>query len=99
MPTASPTDPQLQLPVAEEQQTGKAPFESWGRYPNYAAKVLPLRWQSDFPAVTAALHNGALPVGMGRSYGDVYLLTTPNPLLTTALTPPIHFLPQTALLT
>src|SRR5260370_25200258 len=99
MPTASPTDPQLQLPVAEEPLPGKAPFESWGRYPNYAAKVLPLRWQSDFPAVTAALHNGALPVGMGRSYGDVCLLKDGNLLLTTGMDRLIDFDPETGLLT
>ncbi len=61
-----------------ERSTGKAPFESWGRYPTYGAKILPLHWQSDFPAITAGLHNGALPVGMGRSYGDVCLLKDGN---------------------
>ena len=59
-----------------------SPFESWGRYPTYDARVLPLHWQSDFPAITAGLHNGALPVGMGRSYGDVCLLKDGNLLLT-----------------
>ena len=99
MPTASPTDPQLQLPAAEEQLTGKAPFESWGRYPNYNAKILPLHWQSDFPAITAGLHNGALPVGMGRSYGDVCLLKDGNLLLTTGMDRLIDFDPETGLLT
>ena len=51
-------------------------FESWGRYPKYAAHLVPQHWQSDFPANIAGLHNGALPVGMGRSYGDSCLLRT-----------------------
>src|SRR6266516_2283150 len=55
MPTASPTAPQLNLPAADEQLTAKPPFESWGRYPNYNAKILPLHWQSDFPAITAGM--------------------------------------------
>jgi FAD/FMN-containing dehydrogenase len=99
MPTASPTAPQLNLPAADEQLQGKPPFESWGRYPNYDANILPLHWQSDFPAVIAGLHNGALPVGMGRSYGDVCLLQDGNLLLTTGMDRLIHFDPETGLLT
>ena len=99
MPTASPTDPQLRLPAAEEQLTGKAPFECWGRYPNYNAKILPLHWQSDFPAITSGLHNGALPVGMGRSYGDVCLLEGGNLLVTTGMNRLIEFDPATGILT
>ncbi len=79
--------------------TSGGPFESWGRYPTYGAKILPLHWQSDFPAVTAGLHNGALPVGMGRSYGDVCLLKDGNLLLTTAMNRLIDFDPETGLLT
>jgi len=84
---------------ATGQPAGKVPFESWGRYPTYGAKVLPLHWQSDFPAITAGLHNGALPVGMGRSYGDVCLLKDGNLLLTTAMNRLIGFDPETGLLT
>ena len=74
-------------PAATEEATSpvQSPFESWGRYPTYGAKLLPLHWQSDFPALTANLHNGALPVGMGRSYGDVCLLKDGNLLVTTAM--------------
>jgi FAD/FMN-containing dehydrogenase len=99
MPTASPTTPQLNFREADEQLTGPAPFESWGRYPTYGAKILPLHWQSDFPAVTEGLHNGALPVGMGRSYGDVCLLKDGNLLLTTGMDRLIDFDPETGLLT
>ena len=77
----------------------QAPFESWGRYPTYGAKLLPLHWQSDFPALTADLHNGALPVGMGRSYGDVCLLKDGNLLVTTAMNRLIDFDAETGLLT
>ncbi|HEX3967807.1 MAG TPA: FAD-binding oxidoreductase [Edaphobacter sp.] len=100
MPTA-PSTAQLELPVAQEQQpsSGPVPFESWGRYPTCGAKVIPLHWQSDFPAVAAGLHNGALPVGMGRSYGDVCLLKDGNLLLTTAMNRLIDFDPESGLLT
>src|ERR1700679_1502021 len=99
MPTAIPTTPHLNLRAETEQPTGSAPFESWGRYPAYDAKIIPLHWQSDFPAVTAGLHNGVLPVGMGRSYGDVCLLKDGNLLLTTGMNRLIHFDPETGILT
>jgi FAD/FMN-containing dehydrogenase len=83
----------------EEAPQVQAPFESWGRYPTYGAKLLPLHWQSDFPALTADLHNGALPVGMGRSYGDVCLLKDGNLLVTTAMNRLINFDAETGLLT
>jgi FAD/FMN-containing dehydrogenase len=99
MSTATSTPSQLTLPAAGEPPTGKVPFESWGRYPTYDAKVVPLHWQSDFPALVAGMHNGALPVGMGRSYGDVCLLKDGNLLLTTGMDRLISFDPETGLLT
>jgi FAD/FMN-containing dehydrogenase len=48
-------------------------FESWGRYPKHFAEVRPLFWREDFPA-SIAPDSKMLPVGMGRSYGDVCLL-------------------------
>jgi FAD/FMN-containing dehydrogenase len=99
MATATQNTPKLDFTASSEQVTGPAPFESWGRYPTYGAKVLPLHWQSDFPAITANIHNGALPVGMGRSYGDVCLLKDGNLLLTTAMNRLIEFDPETGLLT
>jgi FAD/FMN-containing dehydrogenase len=45
-------------------------FESWGRYPKAAQRVLPLAWRSDpLPPRTGPI----LAVGQGRSYGDVCL--------------------------
>jgi FAD/FMN-containing dehydrogenase len=99
MPTAHPEPSQLTLRAEGEQSTGPAPFESWGRYPTYGAKIVPLHWQSDFPAVTNGLHNGALPVGMGRSYGDVCLLRDGNLMLTTGMNRLIGFDAETGLLT
>jgi FAD/FMN-containing dehydrogenase len=99
MPTASPTTPSLDQRVADEQLAGSTPFESWGRYPKYDATVIPLHWQSDFPAVTSGLHDSALPVGMGRSYGDVCLLKDGNLLLTTGMNRLIAFESDTGLLT
>ncbi len=79
--------------------SGNAPFESWGRYPTYQANLVPLNWQSDFPAAISGLHNGALPVGMGRSYGDSCLLKDGNLLVTTGMNRLLHFDPETAILT
>ena len=74
-------------------------FESWGRYPKYAAHVVPLHWQQDFPKAISGLHNGVLPVGMGRSYGDVCLLEGGNLLVTTGMNRLIDFDPETGVLT
>jgi FAD/FMN-containing dehydrogenase len=47
-------------------------FESWGRYPRTEHRLSQLFWSTDFPGnVDVALSQ--LPVGMGRSYGDVCL--------------------------
>src|SRR5277367_5000153 len=99
MSTVTPAASQLSLPVEEKPLAGKPPFESWGRYPSYGAKVIPLHWQGDFPAVTNGLPDSALPVGMGRSYGDVCLLKDGNLLLTTAMNRLISFDAETGLLT
>ena len=77
----------------------QAVFESWGRYPKYKASVIPLQWQTDFPAVIAGVHHGALPVGMGRSYGDVCLLEGGTLLQTTGMNRLIDFNPETGVLT
>jgi FAD/FMN-containing dehydrogenase len=79
--------------------SASASFESWGRYPNYSANVIPLHWQSDFPAVTRGIHNGILPVGLGRSYGDVCLLKDGNLIATPGMNRIIAFNPETGLLT
>jgi FAD/FMN-containing dehydrogenase len=74
-------------------------FQSWGRYPKYEAHIVPMHWQSEFPANIAGLHNGALPVGMGRSYGDSCLLKDGNLVLTTGMNRLISFDPDTGILT
>jgi FAD/FMN-containing dehydrogenase len=91
MPDSNPTK---ETPAPEP-----APFESWGRYPSYPAKIIPLHWQSDYAPAIAHLHNGALPVGMGRSYGDSCLLKDGNLLVTTGMNRLISFDPETCLLT
>jgi FAD/FMN-containing dehydrogenase len=83
----------------KEASLKSAPFESWGHYPIYDAKVIPLHWQSDYLPAIEGLHNGALPVGMGRSYGDSCLLKDGNLLVTTAMDRLISFDPATGLLT
>jgi len=99
MPTTSATTPELDFRTPDQQFAGKAPFESWGRYPNYNANVVRLNWQTDYPAVASGMHNGVLPVGMGRSYGDVCLLKDGNLLVTTGMNRLIAFDPETGLLT
>jgi len=84
---------------AQAQFKGKPPFESWGRYPVYDAKVVPLHWQTDFPRVIDGVHSGALPVGLGRSYGDVCLLKEGTLVETTAMNRLLAFDAATGLLT
>lgn len=74
-------------------------FESWGRYPKYPAHLVSMHWQQDFPANIQGLHNGALPVGMGRSYGDSCLLKDGNLVVTTAMNRLLSFNPETGILT
>src|SRR4051794_30860298 len=96
------TETQQRLSYEQGSATNKAPvkasFESWGRYPTYEANVIPLHWQSDFPSVTRGIHDGVLPVGLGRSYGDVCLLKGGNLLTTPAMSRLIAFDPETGLL-
>jgi FAD/FMN-containing dehydrogenase len=72
-------------------------FESWGRYPRLPAEVRNLFWKEDFPA---SIEPGGkmLPVGMGRSYGDVCLLQNGTLLRTPELDRLIAFDTQTGLL-
>ena len=79
--------------------SGEAPFESWGRYPTYDAKLIPLHWQGDYPALAEGAHSGILPVGLGRSYGDSCLLKDGNLVVTTGMNRLISFDPATGLLT
>jgi FAD/FMN-containing dehydrogenase len=48
-------------------------FESWGRYPTLQANLVSLNWAGDFP-LSKPPATRLLPVGAGRSYGDVCLL-------------------------
>lgn len=57
--------------VAEK--PARSAFESWGRYPRLRSELRPLNWTTDFPLSEPAAGR-MLPVGAGRSYGDVCLL-------------------------
>ncbi|HEX3437856.1 MAG TPA: FAD-binding oxidoreductase [Pseudacidobacterium sp.] len=75
----------------------KAKFESWGRYPKLHANLVPLSWTTDFPLA----HSPAgrmLPVGAGRSYGDVCLLENGTLLKTRGMDRLQNFDPQTGIL-
>lgn len=93
---SSPTPLPITPPPAEKNGTR---FESWGRYPAYEAEVVPLHWQTDFPAVLQGRHSEVLPVGMGRSYGDVCLLNEGTLLQTTGMDRLLGFDASTGLLT
>src|SRR6185437_12149848 len=104
--SAAQTPLQAQNPVP----SGDAPsdqsetFESWGRYPKHKARVVRLNWQSDFPAALSSSAQGgitgaALPVGLGRSYGDVGLLKDGLLLQTTGMDRLLAFDPATGILT
>jgi FAD/FMN-containing dehydrogenase len=77
----------------------KPPFESWGRYPVYDADLRHIHWQDQFPRVIDGVHHGALPVGMGRSYGDVCLLKDGTLVRTTGMNRLLGFDPATGVLT
>ncbi|HEX3941047.1 MAG TPA: FAD-binding oxidoreductase [Acidobacteriaceae bacterium] len=81
----------------ESKSNGKPAFESWGRYPKLSPQVRPLFWAEEFPPKLPA---GArmLPVGMGRSYGDVCLLEGGLLLRTTPMDRLLVFDPASGLL-
>ncbi|HEX9201202.1 MAG TPA: FAD-binding oxidoreductase [Acidobacteriaceae bacterium] len=101
MPLSSTAEPEVLTTTAATPEPNPATprFESWGRYPKYGAKVVPLTWRSDFPAVLDGSHDSALPVGLGRSYGDVCLLKDGTLLQTTGMNRLIDFNPETGILT
>ncbi len=71
-------------------------FESWGRYPKLVSTLHPLHWVGDFPVRDAPTPQ--LPVGLGRSYGDVCLLDGGTLLSTRGLDRLLAFDAQTGLL-
>ncbi len=71
--------------------TKQAPqFESWGRYPKMQADVVPLHWTTDYPLPEKPATK-VLPVGLGRSYGDVCLLDHGTLLETSGMDRLLHF--------
>ncbi|HUZ04758.1 MAG TPA: FAD-binding oxidoreductase [Acidobacteriaceae bacterium] len=87
-----------QAPATESDAAAplESQFESWGRYPKLASTVQPLHWIGDFPSRAEAASQ--LPVGMGRSYGDVCLLEGGTLLGTRGLDRLLAFDAQTGLL-
>jgi FAD/FMN-containing dehydrogenase len=86
--------PKNEQPVFESQ-----PFESWGCYPKYQATLVPLNWAQEFPPKLENMASSALPVGMGRSYGDVCLLDGGTLLSTLGMDRMMAFDAQTGMLT
>src|SRR5215475_10547407 len=61
------------MPRNSQPKSESPKFESWGRYPKLQADLVPLSWTTDFPLSKPPVTK-ILPVGAGRSYGDVCLL-------------------------
>src|SRR5580698_6011503 len=72
-------------------------FESWGRYPTLDASLIPLSWTTDFPLHKAPATR-QLPVGAGRSYGDVCLLENGTLLQTRGMDRLLAFDQETGIL-
>jgi len=89
----------IQNVVGSKARTGDAEplFESWGRYPRLHANLIPLHWTTDFP-LRATPGTSMLPVGLGRSYGDVCLLESGTLLESTGLSRLLAFDAQTGVL-
>ncbi len=86
-------------PPADSKQ-GKAlepSFESWGRYPKLPADLRPLSWTTDFPPRERPA-GAMLPVGAGRSYGDVCLLEEGTLLHARGMDHLLQFDPATGIL-
>ena len=75
----------------------KPSFESWGRHPTLQFDLRPLHWTTDFPPKEPHISE-MLPVGAGRSYGDVCLLDGGTLLPTRGLDRLLHFDPETGIL-
>jgi FAD/FMN-containing dehydrogenase len=79
------------------QSNPRPSFESWGRYPSLRADLVPLNWTTDFPLRNPPI-NAQLPVGAGRSYGDVCLLEDGTLLHTRGMDRLLAFDPATGIL-
>ena len=84
-------------PKTESPKPASPKFESWGRYPKLHADLVPLSWTTDFPLPEPPATK-MLPVGAGRSYGDVCLLENGTLLKTRGMDRLLHFDPQTGVL-
>jgi FAD/FMN-containing dehydrogenase len=87
----------LSQPKSESPKPATPKFESWGRYPKLNADLVSLSWTSDFPLGQPPATK-MLPVGAGRSYGDVCLLENGTLLKTRGMDRLLHFDSQTGVL-
>jgi FAD/FMN-containing dehydrogenase len=85
------------MPRNSQPKVKSPKFESWGRYPKLQADLIPLSWTTDFPLSNPPATK-ILPVGAGRSYGDVCLLEHGTLLKTRGMDRLLHFDPATGVL-
>src|SRR5882762_8487651 len=85
------------MALSKSRSAPRPRFESWGRYPTLQADVVPVHWTSDFPFAKSPATK-QLPVGAGRSYGDVCLLEDGTLIQTLGMDRLLHFDPQTGVL-
>jgi FAD/FMN-containing dehydrogenase len=85
------------MATESQPKTASPKFESWGRYPKLHSDLVSLSWTTDFPLPQPPATK-MLPVGAGRSYGDVCLLENGTLLKTRGMDRLLHFDPQTGVL-
>jgi FAD/FMN-containing dehydrogenase len=74
-------------------------FTSWGRYPRYDSTVVRVDAQQQCSDHLVAVEGNALPVGLGRSYGDSGLLKDGTLFATPAMNRVVAFDQSTGMLT
>src|SRR5271165_7678733 len=99
MASISEVRPQIGASRTVDAKSSKEIFQSWGRFPRYQANLIAVNWQQDIPAKLSALRHGALPVGMGRSYGDSCLLNGRSLMVMTGMDRMLAFDQATGLVT
>jgi FAD/FMN-containing dehydrogenase len=85
--------------TAQSRLPTRPQFTSWGRYPRYDSTVVRVNAQRQCADRLIAVEGHALPVGLGRSYGDSGLLKDGTLIATPAMNRVVAFDQNTGMLT
>jgi FAD/FMN-containing dehydrogenase len=85
--------------TGQSRQPTKPQFTSWGRYPRYDSTVVSVDAQQQCSDHLMAVEGNALPVGLGRSYGDSGLLKDGTLFATPAMNRVLAFDQSSGMLT